>query len=155
MSITIPSPITGGAQTGFTSPTYTNTADVAPDINGKQVAITALGGTQASVRTHTPSDPFTVTFVRPKVLRSLPNANPVTGRYSNIPVNTYDFIVRKGVNYAANQAPLIAINRNSTSIPAGADAYDSPNVRALASVASGLPWAISSGWGDTLVTGIM
>lgn len=155
MSINIPASITGGAQTGFTSPTYTTTVDVAPDVNGKQNAVTAIGGTQTGVRTHTPSDPFTITFVRPRVTRALPNANPVTGRYSNVPVNTYDWIFRKGVNYAANQAPLVAIHRSSTGIPAGADSYDSPNVRALASAIVGTLNGVSAGWGDTLVTGIM
>lgn len=155
MSITFTSPLTGGAQTGLTSPTYTTVADVAPDNNGKQVAVTALGGTQTNVRTHTPSDPFTITFVRPKVLRALPNANPVTGRYPTVPNNVYEFIIRKGVNYAAGQSPLIAITRVSSTVPAGADSYDSANVRAMASYASGLMTDVSAGWGDTLVTGIM
>jgi hypothetical protein len=48
MSISVTSPITGGAQTGLTSPTYTVVTDTAPPGNpGKQVAVTALGGTQA------------------------------------------------------------------------------------------------------------
>lgn len=155
MSISIPSPITGGAQTGLTSPTYTNTTDVAPDVNGKQVAVTTLGGTQTNVRTHTPSDPFTITFVRPKVLRVLPSANPVTGRYPAVPMNTYEFIFRKGVNFAANQAPMVAITRVITSVPAGADSYDSVNIRAMASAVVGTLNGVSAGWGDTLVTGIM
>jgi len=155
MSITIPASITGGAQTGFTSPTYTTTVDVAPDVNGKQNAVTALGGTQAGVRVHTPSDPFTITFVRPKVLKALPNANPVTGRYSNVPMNQYDWLFRKGVNYAANQAPMVSVARLSVGIPAGADSYDSPNVRALCSAIVGTFNGTSAGWGDTLVTGIM
>lgn len=35
------SPVTGSAQTGFTSPTYTITADKFPGNNGVQYAITA------------------------------------------------------------------------------------------------------------------
>jgi len=54
-------PVTGGAQTGFTAPTYTLSVDTAPDINGKQHAVTALGGTQAGVTSHSVSNPFTVT----------------------------------------------------------------------------------------------
>lgn len=149
------SPVTGGAQTGFTSPTYTLTTDVAPDVNGKQHAVTALGGTQAGVRTHTVSDPFTMTFSRPKSVRALPGPNPVTGKYSSIPMNTYSMIVRKGVNYAANQAPVIAVSREYIDVPAGSDAYDGVNVRALVSLKSGALFAQSSGVGDTLLSGIL
>jgi len=105
------SPVTGGAQTGLTSPTYTITLDSAPDVNGTQHAVTAFGGTQTGVRTHSISDPFTITATRPKNPRVLPSPNAVTGKYSAIPRNTYSFIVRKGVNYAANQAPDLLIAR--------------------------------------------
>lgn len=148
-------PVTGGAQTGFTSPTYTLSSDVAPDVNGKQHAVTALGGTQASVRTHAVSDPFTVTFIRPKSPRALPSANPVTGKYASIPRNTYGLVVRKGVNYAANTAPDVAIARLYIDVPAGSDAYDPANVRAMCSLLAGLLSQQSSGLGDTLVSGIM
>jgi hypothetical protein len=62
------SPVTGAAQTGLTSPTYTLSTDVAPSINGKQHAITALGGTQTGVNSHSVAAPFTCTFVRPQPL---------------------------------------------------------------------------------------
>lgn len=149
------SPVTGGAQTGFTSPTYTLTADVAPDVNGKQHAVTAIGGTQTNVRTHAVSDPFTVTFVRPKSPKALPSANAVTGKYASIPRNTYGLIVRKGVNVAANVAPEVAIARLYIDVPAGSDAYDAANVRALCSLLAGLLSQQSAGVGDTLATGIM
>lgn len=149
------SPVTGGAQTGFTSPTYTLTTDVAPDVNGKQHAITAVGGTQAGVRTHAVSDPFTVTFYRPKSPRALPSPNPVTGKYSAIPKNTYGCVVRKGVNFAANNAPDSCVARLFIDVPAGADAYDASNIRALMSLLSGILSQQASGAGDTLVNGIL
>lgn len=149
------SPVTGGAQTGLTSPTYTLTLDRAPDINGVQHAVTALGGTQTGVRTHTVSDPFTVMFMRPKNPKVLPSPNPVTGKYSAIPRNTYGMIVRKGVNYAANNAPDVAIARLYIDVPAGSDSYDAANVRALMSLIAGILSQQSSGAGDTLVTGIL
>ncbi|DAD52224.1 coat protein [ssRNA phage Gephyllon.3_2] len=149
------SPVTGGAQTGFTSPTYTLTTDIAPDVNGKQHAVTALGGTQTGVRSHSVSDPFTVTFMRPKNPRVLPNANPVTGKYSQIPRNTYAMIVRKGVNYAANQAPDVCVARLTIDVPAGSDNYDAANVRALCSIIAGILSQQSAGAGDSLVTGIL
>lgn len=155
MSISITSPITGTAQTGLTSPTYTVATDVAPDVNGKQVAVTALGGTQAGVRSHAVSDPFTITFFRPKVPKALQGANPTTGRYGTIPKNTYSVIVRKGVNYAANQAPEVCTIRMSIDVPAGADAYDSANIRAGLSAALGALSQQSSGFGDLLVNGVI
>jgi hypothetical protein len=149
------SPVTGAAQTGFSSPTYTLTTDVAPDVNGKQHAVTAIGGTQAGVRTHTVSDPFTVTFTRPKSPRALQSANPTTGRYGSVPKNTYSFIVRKGANFAANQAAETAILRCYIDVPAGADAYDASNLRAMVSLAAGILSQQASGAGDTIVSGIL
>jgi len=155
MTWTLTSPVTGAAQTGFTSPTYTVTADASPDVNGKQFAVTALGGTQTNVRTHAASDPFTVSFFRPKSIKTLQSPNPITGKYGTVGFNDYVAIVRKGVNFAANQAPLVAVSRFSFSIPAGSDAYDSANVRALVSCAVGAASQQSVGIGDTCVTGIL
>jgi len=155
MTWSLSTPVTGGAQTGLSSPTYTLTTDTAVDVNGKQHAVTALGGTQTSVRTHAVSDPFTVSFYRPKVPRALPTANPVTGKYSTIPRNTYGVVIRKGVNYAVNQAPDIMVIRCEISVPAGADAYDSVNVRAALSLLVGALSQQSAGIGDTAATGIM
>lgn len=97
MSFAITSPITGAAQTGFTSPTYTVVSDMAPTPQGKQVAVSALGGTQAGVTTHTVSSPFTLNFVRPPVYKTLGKPNPTTGLIKDVPRNTYKFIGRKGV----------------------------------------------------------
>lgn len=156
MSISLSSPVTGGAQTSLTSPTYTITADIYPGgVNGKQYAVTALGGTQSGVRTHAVSDPFTIAFTRPGNPKVLQSANPVTGRYGNIPKNSYSVIVRKGTNYAANQAPEIALGRLYCEIPAGADAYDAPNIRAMNSLLVGALNQQSAGWGDTQTTGIL
>lgn len=149
------SPVTGAAQTGFTAPTYTLTPDTAPDVNGKQHAITAIGGTQAGVRSHSVSDPFTVTFTRPKTPKVLPSPNPVTGKYGSIPRNTYGIIIRKGVNYAANQAPDVCIFRGTWEVPAGSDAYDSANIRALSSLLIGALSQQSAGIGDATISGIM
>lgn len=155
MSISVTSPVTGSAQTGFTSPTYTVATDVAPDINGKQYAVTALGGTQTGVRTHAVSDPFTVTVFRPRSPKALGSPNPVTGRYGAVPKNTYSVIVRKGVNYAANQAPEVLICRMALDVPAGSDAYDSANIRAAVSLAVGTLTQQSAGLGDLLVNGVL
>lgn len=150
------STITGGAQTGFTTPGYGVTADIFPGgVNGKQWAITSITGTQTGVRSHAVSDPATIAFTRPANVNVLPNANPVTGRYGVIPKNIYACIARKGCNYAANQAPVIAYHRGSWEVPAGCDSYDPANVRALASMVVGAYNQLSAGWGDTLVSGIL
>lgn len=149
------SALAGGAQTGLTSPTYDSVQDVAPDINGRQYAITATGGTQTGVRVHTVSDPFTITFTRPKSPKALPTPNAVTGRYPVVPKNTYGIIVRKGVNYAANQAPSLMVARLTVDVPAGADSYDAANVRAALSLLIGALSDQSAGFGDMTVNGVL
>lgn len=154
MSIALTSPVTGGAQTGFTAPTYTVTADTAPDTNGKQWAVTALGGTQAGVTTHGASTPFTITFVRPKVLRTVGLPDPVTGVLRSVARNVYKVIVRKAVLPLAGQSYITSLLEANLSIPAGADAADPANIRAALSLLIGSFNQQSAGLGDTLVTGI-
>lgn len=150
------SPVTGAAQTGLTTPTYTLTADTAPDAStGKQVAVTALGGTQTGVTAHSIASPFTATFYRPKQFKSLGQPNPVTGRLPSVPVNSFGVIVRKGVTPLANQPAKPMIVRVTMDVPAGADTYDAANIRAALSLAFGIITQQSAGVGDTLVTGVM
>lgn len=156
MTIAISSPVTGGAQTGFTSPTYTLTTDTAPSVFGKQWAVTALGGTQVGVRVHAASDPFTVTYVRPASFKVLGKPNPTTGLLPNVPKNTHLVIVRKGALPMAAQPSSIALLRASIDIPAGSDTADPAQLRAMISLLSGIlaQAAFSSGLGDTLVSGL-
>lgn len=149
------SALAGGAQTGLTSPTYDLTEDVAPDVNGKQHAVTALGGTQTGVRVHTISDPFTMTFNRPKVPKTLPAANPVTGKRGSIPRNSYSLLIRKGVVTETNGTPEIALLRCQIDIPAGSDAADPQNIRAMISLLVGALSDQSAGVGDSLVSGLI
>jgi hypothetical protein len=158
MSISLTSPVTGGAQTGFTSPTYTVGVDNPPNAStDKQWAVTAAGGTQPGVRTHAISDPFTVTFSRPSVLKTLGNlVSGLTGLYGAVPVNVYKGIfIRKGVNIAANNLPRIMEIDCRVRIPAGSDAYDSANIRAAVSLAVGCFNQQSAGLGDTFVSGTL
>lgn len=148
------SPVTGAAQTGFASPTYTLSADTYPGVNGKQYAVTALGGTQTGVRSHSVSDPFTIAGGRPTSLRSLPALNG-NGGYSSVPRNVYFQTVRKGVNIAANQPPQIAQMNIRWDVPAGSDSYDAANVRAMHSLGTGTASQQSAGIGDMLVSGIL
>lgn len=148
------SPVTGAAQTGLTTPTYTLTADTAPTALGKQHAVTALGGTQTGVTVHSVSSPFTITFSRPKTMKTVgvPNAQ---GVIQNIGKNTYSFLVRKGVTPAANQSAQVLLVRCEISVPAGSDTYDPANVRAALSAAIGTLSQVSAGLGDTCVNGIL
>jgi len=154
MTLATTSPVTGAAQTGFTSPTYTLTADIAPAPNGKQYAVTAVGGTQVGVTTHSVSVPFTLTWWRQLLLKTLPSANPLTGVIKNIPMNTTKFVVRKGLIPAVNQNPIIGSVTVQVSVPAGAETYDSANMRALLSLAIGALNQNSAGLGDTVNSGI-
>lgn len=149
------SPITGAAQTGLTSPTYTHVADQAPDVNAKQVAITALGGTQTGVQAHSVSSPFTITAWRQKLLKVVGKTNPVTGLLPSVPMNVYTFITRKGVLPLAGQPASVMDISTKCRIPAGADAADPLSVKAALSAHIGALSQQSAGVGDTVTSGIL
>lgn len=154
MTVTITSPVTGSAQTGFTAPTYTHVVDSAVDSNIKQYAVTALGGTQAGVTPHSVSSPFTLSVSKPKQLRSLgmPAAN---GYIAQVPNNIYRTLTRKGVVPAVNQPARVCTIDCSISVPAGADTYDAANIRAAISAHIGVLQQISAGLGDTTISGVL
>lgn len=152
MSINLTTPLTGSAQTGFTSPTYTLAVDNAPSIYGKQWYVSGIGGTQTGVGVHTIASPFTIAFFRPAQPQMLPTPNPTTGVISYVPMNVYKLVVRKGTNSALN-LPSQELIRCEIRVPAGADTYDAANLRAGLSAAIGALWQLSPGIGDTIVTG--
>jgi hypothetical protein len=149
------SPATGAVVTGLTSPTYTLTLDTAPNINGKQYAISALGGTQTSVDINSVSKPFTTTFYRPPILRTLPQANPVTGVIKNVPLNVYKFITRKGAAPAVNQSIMVPKITTIIECPAGVDTYEPEEIRAMISCHFGIGWEQASGFSVTVLTGVL
>lgn len=155
MAFTLTSPITGAAQTGLTSPTYTHVTDSAPDITGKQVAVTALGGTQTGVTAHSMASPFTLTIFRPKVFRYLGKPNPTTGLIKDVPRNTFKFITRKGVLPLAGQPYANMQITTTIDLPAGSDLADPANVRAALSAHIGSLNQQSAGLGDTSVSGVV
>lgn len=148
------SPVTGGAQTGLTSPTYTLTPDTAPAANAKQYAITALGGTQTGVDTHSVARPFTLTMFKPAIARVL-GALGVNGRLGSVPRNVYTVITRKGVTPLAGQPSETAVFETRCSIPAGSDLADPANLRAALSLHFGALSQQSAGIGDTTINGIL
>lgn len=149
------SPVTGATMTGFTSPTYTLVSDTAPSSNGKQYAISALGGTQVGATAHSVSSPFTCSFYRPAQLKVLPPANPVTGIRKNIPMNTYKCITRKGVLPSSTSSPIPARITSVIEIPAGADTYSEAEIKAMLSMHIGVLTAQSSGIAETVRTGVL
>nr|QDH89357.1 MAG: hypothetical protein H3BulkLitter172403_000003 [Leviviridae sp.] len=155
MSFVPTTPITGAAQTGLTTPTYTITADVAPAQNAKQFAVTALGGTQTGVIPHSVSSPFTLAMFRPQNPQILQPVDPVTGVLRRVPVNTYKVITRKGVVPLAGQASRNMVITTVIDVPAGSDTADSVSIRAALSAHFGLIAQVSAGIGDTSVNGIL
>ncbi len=156
MSIAVTSPITGTAQTGLTSPTYTVITDTAPaNIPGKQVAVSALGGTQVGVTVHSVAAPFTLNFTRAANLRVLGNPNPVTGVITQVPTNVYSLITRKGVLPLAGQPYRTMIIKTTIEVPAGSDTADAANVRAALSAHLGALSQQSAGFGDLTINGVL
>lgn len=153
MTMNVITPVTGSAQTGLTSPTYTLVNDAAPDPSGRQYAVSALGGTQAGVEASSISKPFTTAVFRPKSLRVLPPLAS-NGRLTSVPTNTWKVISRKGVVPLAGQPPVVAIIRTTVDVPAGADLTDPASLRALLSLHIGTLSQLSAGIGDSITTGI-
>lgn len=155
MTFALTTPVTGQAQTGLTSPTYTITADTPPDTNSKQWAVTALGGTQTGVTSHTVAAPFTIAMFRPKATQALAPVDPVTGVLKRVPYNTYKVITRKGVLPLAGQAYKNAVITTVLELPAGSDTADAANIRAALSAHFGSLVQASAGIGDTAIQGIL
>lgn len=148
------SSITGQAQTGLTSPTYTIAADLAPDANSRQHVVTALGGTQANVRVSTAGDPFTAT-IRRAPYKAIPPKNPVNGSYGNVPLNRTEILVRKGLHIDSADVVRNGNFRFIAELPAGSEVNDPENIRAALSFLIGLLVEESSELGDSLVTGVI
>ncbi|DAD52402.1 coat protein [ssRNA phage SRR5466725_4] len=156
MSINVTSPITGSAQTGFTSPSWVVVPDTAPPGNpGEQVAVSSGTGTIAGVTFHSIASPFTINFTRAANLRVLGSPNPVTGVVSNVPKNSFTVVTRKGMLPLAGQPFQVGILRTEGQIPAGCDTTDPANVRALYSAHIGALNQQSAGMGDMAINGIL
>jgi len=148
------STITGAAVTGLTSPTYTVTADNAITGFAKQWLVSGTGGTQTGVDVHTIDKVFTISFSRSNP-KPLPPADPKTGIISNIPMNTYKIIGRKGVIPSANQGIKNCMIRTEISIPAGSTAYEPEDIRALVSAYIGSLSQQSDNIATMLLTGVV
>lgn len=155
MTFSLSTPVTGAAQTGLTSPTYTIVADTPPDATSKQWAVTALGGTQTGVTASSVSSPFTTSMFRPKNYQALGKPNPTTGLIARVPRNTYKVITRKGVLPLAGQPIANMVITTTIDVPAGSDVADSANIRAALSMHFGSIAQATSGIGDTVIQGVL
>lgn len=153
MAISPTSPLTGGSQPDLTTPTYTLTSDYGPNSHSKQWIVTALGGTQTGVDTHSVSKPFTLTVERPANFRQIGGVNPVTGVVSNVPNNVYVVRTRKGAVPLSGQNPRNMIIETRIVVPAGCDSADLINLEAGLSAHIGLMSDISSDLGGTVENG--
>lgn len=154
MAISLSSPVTGGAQTGFTSPTYTVAIDNAPDLRSKQYVVTAVGGTQAGVSGHNVQMPFTLTYFRPESWKTLPALQP-NGTLGSLPYNSQRILVRKGAVPLPGQNARVNSIDITVNVAAGTETNDAANVKAMISAAIGALNQLSAGLGDTTTSGIV
>lgn len=136
MAFDLSTTVTGVVLGGLTAPTYILTADTAPLINARQSIVTSLGGTQTGVRTHSPSDPFSVTVIKPLRALGLPRANPITGSIGPAGRNKNSIKFRKGTLPLVGQNPQVSEITIDAFIVAGAEINDKPNLAALWSMAA-------------------
>lgn len=148
------SPVSGAAISRFTDPTYTLDADLAPSPNGRQYAVTALGGTQTDVDVNSVAKPFTVTFFRPSVLKALPAVGS-NGLLKSIPTNTYKLITRKGAAPLSAQANQVCRITTIIEVPAGCETYEPEEVDAMLAAHIGVLSQQADGIATTVRTGVM
>jgi len=149
------SPITGGAITGFTAPTYTITADYPPNSWSQQFAVTAIGGTQAGVdTTSTVSRPWTLTVSKPQNMRQL-NAVDSNNVLRSLPRNTFGTLLRKGLTVLSGQPSQTALFRAEFVLPAGSDTADAPNIKGAVSCFVGALSQATNNLVTLFTTGVM
>lgn len=153
MAFSPTSPVTGATSTVLTSPTYTIVSDTAPAANAKQVYVSALGGTQTGVLSHSVAAPFTGSMFKPAALKTLQPVNPVTGVLRSVPMNDYTVISRKGVLPLAGQSYKVMPIRTLLSVPAGADTADAISVAAAISFHIGLLAQLAEEIRKSVITG--
>jgi hypothetical protein len=137
MALDITTSITGVVLNGFSAPTYTLALDTPPANNAKQSIVTALGGTQTGVRTHTPSDPFSITVSKPVIPVPYPKTN-LQGVVGKAGRNKYVMLIRKGTLPLTGQSPQVSDLRIETNVVSGADVNDKANLAALYSAGAAL-----------------
>jgi hypothetical protein len=121
----------------------------------KQYVCTALGGTQTDVATHSVASPFLVSLTKPAVFKPLSMVNPVTGRLTSVPRNTWKMIFIKGATPLAGQAFVPILARMEFVIPSGVDSADPNEIRALMSAIGGVMNNQAGGLADSFLLGVI
>lgn len=129
MTINVTGPTAAITAGGLTAATYTFTADMATDLRSKAFVVSAAGGTQVGVNTHTVDAPKQFIVKKPAVFQQPSAYNVTTGKYGRVPKNVTRVMGRGSANVAAGQVELIPITLD-IGIPAGAITFDRPNVEA-------------------------
>jgi len=146
--------VTGANMTGFTSPTFTCAADTPPSANGKQWAVSTLGGTQPpEVTASLAARPFTISIFKPTALKQ--RTLDKDGRVTSAPMNVYKVITRKGVYLDSLYTTRLVQITSTIEVPAGGELYDLANVRAAVSAHLGALYGQASGIGDLVNTGVL
>lgn len=153
MSLTLTSPVTGAAQTGFTSPTFTLTADTfePQGMIGKQWVVSAIGGSQGNTSTNKLGLPFTVSIARTKTLRSITEAvSNFIGYKVSVPRNEYVITARKGIAVNVLGGLSVAMIKATISLPVGSfvGTNSADDIRALHSLFIGALNQAPAQWAD-------
>lgn len=153
---TLTSPVTGSAQTGLTSPTFTLVVDSTPPRKGaNQYIVSALGGTQLGVLPNSIYQPYTATIERPEVYKT-PLVDQVTGAVlGSVPRNKHTVRVRKGVKVGSGDRIELALYECHLNVPAGSEAFDTASLRSAISLLIGSLQQYSAGLGDQVASGIL
>lgn len=130
-----PTTLNGMTVTGLTSPTYTFSLDLNSG-SEKSWTITALGGTQTGVSTHSNSNPFSIKVQRAKFVKGAPIMGP-NGSLKGGGYNIYKVSIIKGVVPLAGQAPQVALVDTTIRVPAGSDTADAVSLAAMLSCLAG------------------
>jgi hypothetical protein len=142
------SPVTGATGFSFTSPTYTLASAQGPTPNSKKYVVSALGGTQTNVRSHSANDPFSFTAYNVAAYKAL--QLDALGAIKSVPFNRYAIVMHKGLLVAANQPPVPSVSRLLFDIPAGSESADAPNINAALCCLAGILSEQANEWADAL-----
>lgn len=136
MALDITTVVTGATVTGLTSPTYTMTLDNPPSNNARQSIVSSVGGTQTGVRTHSPSDPFTMTITKPNQAAAYPRVSANGLKIGKTTRNKYTVLIRKGTVPLAGQPAEVSDIRVELNVVSGAEVNDKANIAAMLSLAA-------------------
>jgi len=152
----ITSPLTGVAQTGLTSPTFTLADDTAPSGNGKQKYVSVVGGTQVGVNENSISRPFTVTVFKPANVKT-PSQGilEAAGLITNVPKNTNKLKTRKSVAVNAVGGYGLMDITTSFDIPVNAPESDLVSIKSAISAHIGALQQDLNQWWSAILSGAL